>query len=46
MINTDSDLSNLLQYGIFGKHYELIDGKVRMLDTDKRAPGYFRQPTR
>lgn len=41
MINTDSDLSNLLQYGIFGKHYELIDGKVRMLDTDKRAPGYF-----
>jgi len=41
MINTDSDLSNLLRYGIVDKHYELVNGKVSELDLGGRPPGYF-----
>jgi len=41
MINTDSDLSNLLRYGILGKQYELVDGKVSFLEAEARAPGYY-----
>ncbi len=41
MINTDSDLSNLLRYGILDKQYKLADGKVIQLEAEMRAPGLF-----
>lgn len=41
MLNTDSDLSNLLRFGIEGKHYELDNGEVKHLDHKHRIPGYY-----
>src|SRR5690606_3983926 len=41
MLNTDSDLSNLLRYGIKAVHYELDNGKVKQMDSEKVVPGYL-----
>ncbi len=34
LFNTDSELANLLQYGISGKHYRAENGIVTYIDTD------------
>ena len=30
--NTDPDIKNMMAYGIEGRHYELVDGKVNQFD--------------
>lgn len=32
LLNTDSEVKNLYTYGIEGKHYDLVDGKVKIRD--------------
>jgi len=41
LLNTDSELSNLLYHGIEGKHYTLVDGKMVPVDESQRTPGYY-----
>ena len=42
LLNTDSELSNLLYHGIEGKHYTLADGKVEPIDDEiQRVPRYY-----
>lgn len=40
LLNTDSDLSNLLYHGIEGKHYTLVEGKIVPGEGEQRVPGF------
>ena len=41
LLNTDSELSNLLYHGIEGKHYTLVDGEMVPGDDRQRTPKYY-----
>lgn len=44
LLNTDSELSNLLYHGIEGKHYTLVDGKIAPGDDESQRVPRFHSP--